>query len=269
MARLKNLTQMTGPMANISMYTRNGSDEVIIRTKGGPSKKQIKTRPEFEPVRLNNAEWAGCMKMSSQIRRACLEMKSLEDYPVTSTLNALAKHIQKLDTELPQGQRSIRLSHYPDLLTGLNFSQKQVLESVLWVAITASIDRSTGKALIEIPTIETAINLYNGRSLPYFRIRASLAGVCDVTFDGEVKRYDYPEHNFCYKDRGVYCSDWLPTSGTVPTTTVALDYPMILDPIPDYVTLVLCLGVEFGKNSFGSIIEPVKYSGAGKVMKCG
>ena len=45
MARMKNFMQMTGSMAMVSMYTMQGHDEVIIRTKGGPNKYQIKTKP--------------------------------------------------------------------------------------------------------------------------------------------------------------------------------------------------------------------------------
>lgn len=269
MARLKNLTQMTGSMAKISMYTRQGSDDVIIRTKGGPSKRQIKTRPEFATVRLNNSEWAGCIKMSKQLRWAFKEMNTLEDYNVSAALNALAKHIQKMDTDHPQGQRSIRLSHYTDLLTGLNFSQKQSLEAAFRVTATCSIDRETGRATIGIPAIDTAIHLSNQRTLPYFRIKASLGGVSDVTFSEELKRYDLPDDHFLYASKGQYCSDWLPTTGTIAANTITLQYPMEINPIPAPVTLILCLGIEYGNNRFGNLVEPIKYSGAGKVVKCG
>ncbi len=38
MARVKGLMQITGNMKGVSIYTRRGSQEVIIRTKGRPSK---------------------------------------------------------------------------------------------------------------------------------------------------------------------------------------------------------------------------------------
>ena len=44
MARVKGILQVTGGLKGVSMYTMRGNDEVIMRTKGGPSKNTIKTR---------------------------------------------------------------------------------------------------------------------------------------------------------------------------------------------------------------------------------
>jgi len=34
-------------------------------------------------------------------------------------------------------------------------------------------------------------------------------------------------------------------------------------------TLILTLGIEFGKIGYGNITEPVKYAGTGKVIRVG
>ena len=59
MAIVKGTVVMTGGFGNASFYTRRGSDKVIVRTKGGPSKQKIKTSPRFESVRLQQKEWKG------------------------------------------------------------------------------------------------------------------------------------------------------------------------------------------------------------------
>jgi hypothetical protein len=41
---------------------------VVVRTKGGPSKNQIETKPQFEKLRRCNSEWVGCTRMGSKIR---------------------------------------------------------------------------------------------------------------------------------------------------------------------------------------------------------
>lgn len=135
MARLDGLTQMTGSMANISMYKLHGHDKIIIRTKGGPSKYHIKTKPQFAKLRNNNTEWSTCTKMAAMIRTACSMMKAVEDYPVSGALNALCKHIQKLDTDSEHGKRVIYLTKHTACLEGFSFGQKQVLESVIRVPI--------------------------------------------------------------------------------------------------------------------------------------
>jgi hypothetical protein len=89
---MKSFMQMTGSMTMASMYTIQGSDHVIIRTKGGPNKYQIKTKPQFEKVRCNNNEWSWCTKMGSQIRWSFQNMNRMEDYPVTGGCDTAALH---------------------------------------------------------------------------------------------------------------------------------------------------------------------------------
>ena len=98
MAFSKSIMQLEGSLANVSIYKRQDSDKVIVRSKGGPTKKQIKTKPEFEKLRQNNSEWSGCAKMGRQIRISFRAMNRLEDYPVTGALNSICKQIQKMDT---------------------------------------------------------------------------------------------------------------------------------------------------------------------------
>lgn len=275
MARINNFTQMTGSMANVSMYTLQGHDQVIIRTKGGPNKYQIKTKPQFEKVRRNNTEWKGCTKMGSQIRWSFYEMNSLEDYPVSGALNAICKQIQKMDTDSEHGKRAVLLSKHKEMMLGFSFSRKQVLESVLRVPIETKMDRQLGKAQITIPAVNTELNLYNFRKLPYYRIKACFSGVCDMLIDENSKDYIHAPYNYCSKDKGIFESEWLPTSGTQPAMQLDLEYPIEEDnttadgKLTDDTSLLLTLGIEFGKIGYGNIIEPVKYAGTGKVVRVG
>ena len=273
MARIKNFMQMTGSMANVSMYTLQGHDQVIMRTKGGPNKYQIKTKPQFEQVRHNNFEWKGCTRMGRQIRSSFQVMNPLEDYPVSGALNAICKQIQKMDTENEHGKRALFLSKHKEMLLGFSFSRKQVLESVLRVPVESAIDRATGKAQITIPAVNTALYLYNFQKSPYFRIKACLSGVRDMQF------HDY-EHrfgalNYYVREKGIFESEWLPTSGTQPAMQIILENPIEVEnttaegQLNDDITLILTLGIEFGKIGYGNITEPVKYAGTGKVIRVG
>lgn len=269
MARMKSFMQMTGSMAMVSMYTMQGHDEVIIRTKGGPNKQQIKTKPQFEKVRRNNSEWKGCARMGSQIRTSFMIMNRMEDYPVTGALNSICKQIQKLDSEGEHGKRGIYLSRHKDALLGFSFSRKQVLESVLRVPIEATLDRTTGEAHIEIPAVNTDLYLYNFRKLPYYRIVANLGGVCDMSIEEDGKNYNHAPYNYTDRELGIFESEWLPTMGMQPAMHIKLLYPLDPDPIPEDVTILLSIGIEFGKKGYGDITEPVKYAGTGKIVKVG
>ena len=269
MANSKSILQIEGSLANVSMYRMHGTDKMVVRMKGGPTKEQIKTKPQFLKLRQNNSEWTGCTLMGSQIRWSFKEMNRLEDYGVTGALNAICKEIQKFDTENEHGKRAILLSQHKSMISGLTFSKKQVLESVLRVPIETSLDRLTGKASIEIPEMNADMYLYNFRKLPYYRIVAILSGVCDMMIPEDGKEYESPFTGYSDKKLGIYESEWLPTLGMQPALNINLEYPLDDDPIPQEVTLLLSIGIEFGKPGAGNIPAAVKYAGTGKIVRVG
>jgi len=267
MATSKKGIQMQGSVANLSMYKLRGTDRIVYRLKGGPGKNKIKTSPKFEKVRLNNGEWAGCTRMGRNIRLSFEVMKRMEDYPVTGALNAICKQIQKLDTTNEHGRRAIRLSQHKDLLSGFSFSNKQTLESVLRAPLDISLERVTGEARIEIPVLNTGMYLYNFRKLPYYRIVANLSGVCDMSMPAEADKYETPYSGYLDKVNGMYESEWFHTLGVQPAQSIRLQYPLVENPVPEEVSLLLCLGIEFGTPGVDKIPLPVKYAGTGKIVK--
>ncbi|MFZ4581600.1 MAG: hypothetical protein ACOYM7_03015 [Paludibacter sp.] len=60
-----------------------------------------------------------------------------------------------------------------------------------------------------------------------------------------------------------------------PTMQITLEYPFEEEniasekQISDEITLILTLGIEFGKIGYGNITEPVKYAGTGKILRVG
>lgn len=267
MAISKSIMQLEGSLADVSMYKLHGSEKVIVRSKGGPTKEQIKTKPKFEKLRQNNSEWAGCTKMARSIRHSFKVMNRLEDYPVTGALNAICKELQKLDTGGVQGKRAIRLSQHKELLSGFSFSRSQVLESVLRVPVETTLDRVTGVATIALPLFNTDIYLYNFRKLPYYHLVVNLSGVCDMMLNTEDNNWESPYYGYCDLQNGVFETDWMPAVGTNPALHITLQYPLTENPIPDEVTLLLCIGIEFGKVGVAGIPDAVKYTGTGKIVR--
>ena len=268
MARVKGMQTIVGGFANASFYTIQGGDPVYVRIKGGPSKRAIKTKHQFEKLRRNNSEWTACTKMGSLIRYAYFEMKQLEDYPVIGSLNALTKKIQFLDEEGEHGKRSILLSKHKDLLGGFSLSRKQVLESVLRVPIQATIDRENKSARVVIPAIDTKLYLYNFRNLPYFRLYFQLGGVSDWSYSAVNKEYA-PLHEAYWDENRIFISDWFFTNGTIEPIDKQLTYYDELEVIPEGITLLLTVGLEFGKPGTDGKPERVKYAGCGKILRVG
>src|SRR5262245_57370077 len=110
----------TGTVSNISIYKVRGSDKPIVRTKGGPTKRQIQTKKSFATTRKNNMEFGGRAVIVRQVMSALRPFKYMSDYNIAGPLNSLFIPIQALDTEHEHGQRDVVLSKNPGLLQGFN-----------------------------------------------------------------------------------------------------------------------------------------------------
>ena len=66
-------------------------DGIIVRKKGGASKKRIKKDPEFFQTRLLNSEFGGRSAASKRIMKVLLPLKPLADYNIAGPLNALLR----------------------------------------------------------------------------------------------------------------------------------------------------------------------------------
>ena len=222
MARVINgLQKITGTIENATFYTIMGGDTVYMRTKGGPSKSMIKKSPRFAKVRLNNAEWAGCTKLGSNMRSALGGAKNLADFPVIGAMNAIAKKIQNTTLDEEPGKRGLYLSKNKDMLLGFNVSRKQVFESVVRVPIKTSLNRETVGAQVIIPTINTDMYLYNFRNLPFLRFFVSMCPVSDIIYSDEKKTYVPANPDYVYFYHSM-CSDWFTTNGQIPEQTYQL-----------------------------------------------
>jgi len=268
MARVKGMQKIVGGFANASFYTIQGSEEVYVRIKGGPSKRAIKTKPQFEKLRRNNNEWKACTKMGSNIRQAYYRLNCLEDFPAIGTLNGVAKKLQLLDTSAEHGKRGIYLSRNKEAILGFNFSRKQVFEGVLRVPVQADIDRDSMTANVSLPAIDTRMYLYNFRNLPFFRLYFQLCAVADIVYSEERNEF-YEAATVYVRGESEVVTDWLSTNGQTEALNLKLTYSQDTPPVPDSVTLVLSVGLEFGKQGFDGTPEAVKYAGTGKIIRVG
>src|SRR3989337_1041067 len=97
MALLESDIQFTGPLGNLSAYRMRGVDKIIVRKKGGASKKRIKNDPEFERTRENNTEFSGRAAGVRWVMRALMPLRRVADYNLCGPINKLMKHVQDED----------------------------------------------------------------------------------------------------------------------------------------------------------------------------
>ena len=95
MAKQQSGLGFTGSLHNISTYKRRDMDTIIIRLKGGPSKRMIKSNPSFELKRRINKEFGGRSTASKWIMRILYPLKPLSDYNISGPLNSALKPVYR------------------------------------------------------------------------------------------------------------------------------------------------------------------------------
>lgn len=265
MAKVKGIFGIKGSLQNVSFYTMRGSDEIILRAKGGPKKSTIKRSARFETVRKNNNEWKGCTMLASQTKRA-MGLSAFADYPVIGALNALAKKIQLYDEENPQGERSLYLSQHKELIAGFNLNKTHPFDSLFRVALNYTLDRENFSAHITVPRINTDVHLVNYRNLPLFRIHVTMCTQSDIALNNDRKYYGLTNEKMNHYGNWKN-SEWLPTQGVLEEQNFELKQTLQDNQImAEDVSLILCVGIEFGTlGNDGKPIE-VKYTGCAKVL---
>ena len=270
MARVKQFDVITGSIANLSFYTRKGSNQVFVRTKGGATKSQIKRRPEFANTRRNNKEFGGCSKMSKEIRMSFFGLQQVADFNLAPALCSLVKNIQKADLEGAWGERSIRLSAHKQYLVGFDFNRIVRFDSVLRVPLQWTINRETTLATINIPAFACSMGLNSPNKYNLFRISAAFGVATDYRL-GE-RKYDYePVHDTIGLGGKITSSNWFSTQTTVAEQVLELQLKLNRPEITfnESDTLILTVAIEFGAmDAFGNP-TPVKGAGAGKILGVG
>jgi len=268
MAIAKGIFKMSGAFGTASCYSLPGSDEMIIRSKGGPSKRRMKVGPEFETVRKHQSEWKACVKFSQSLKYAMGDVYNLADYNVSPVWNGLGKNIVKTDAEHVLGQRSLKVSEYRNELRGFSLNRNYPLNAVLGTLPDIQMDKETLRATVVFDHLNTANDLLNVRKLPYFRLIMSLGIISDIHFVPDSRQGEYIPDLGQYNGASKSVStDWFATQDNLPEIKLELQFNE--DPrtdFPDNLTMILSLGIEFGTVGFGGKTEAVKYSGAGKIM---
>src|ERR1700759_215971 len=97
-------SDFTGSVGPLTVFKMRGHDKLVIRSKGGASKRKIKTHSNFDSTRRLNQEWKVVTECGAEIRQRLDALKPLADYNISGPLNALIKKIQTSDTVNEKGK---------------------------------------------------------------------------------------------------------------------------------------------------------------------
>lgn len=262
MAKLKPGFMFTGTLGNMSAYTRRGSDQIILRAKGGPSKHKVKTSPKFVNTRRNNAEFGGRATASRYVIDSIGHLKPLAGFGISGPINKLLLPIQKLDTVSDWGQRNVCVSKDRSLLAGFDLNRENNFSSLVRSALQYSLDRDAAQAIINIPALLKDINFFVPGNYPLFSIVATFGLLPDLYYGP----YGY-KPGFADGYRGSYVREdtaWLPISNGAPATTIQLN--LIKPKDADDWSMVLGVGIRFATIGEDGQPKQLKHTGAAKIL---
>ena len=265
MAIITGQVQFTGSLGNISAYRMRGVDKMVLRRKGGPTRKDIHTKPQFENTRRNNQEWKASIMASRDVQHALHDIRLTGDYNYSGALNALCKRIQAGDTVSDWGKRNILFSKEGPQLEGFSLNRYNLFDQVVRQHLHFSVDRSAGTALVAVPALQTGNNLVNPHNKPVYRIVVSMVPLADIIYTGD-KGYVYARANNTPMFRSKHtATDWF----TVYQGSPAAELQLATDDWDNdpACALLLCAGIEFGTPVSGNQNAAVKYAGAGKILR--
>ena len=264
MPKLTGNIQFTGSLDNLSAYRMRGSDQIILRKKGGATKAKIKMHPNFALTRQNNAEFGGCSRAGTAIRRAISPVIQLAETRIVGQLNALTRVILALDPVNARGERSISFSQHRQLLEGYCLNRQLFFNTVVRNPVGCAIFRETGSANILIPGLVPGVNLYTPPQYHMYRFIMVLGVVPDMVY----KSTGYePAAPVKYHPANIK-TDWYPVKEPQGEQSFDLQLDHFTTLAATH-TLVLAMGIEFGYPVSNTIISPVKHAGTAAILATG
>jgi hypothetical protein len=249
MAKLQGDLLITGSLGTLSAYRMKGVDEIIVRTKGGPSAEKIRRSPRFQNTRKNNTEFGICAKAASCVRNALRPLWLVADHNITPVLNGMCKKIQLLDTQHEWGKRQVLFSRHSYLLEGFNFNRRASFDSVLHSAIRYNADINTCTTEVSAPALLPGVNLFLPGQFSFYRLVFTLAVLHDASLH---KAPAVPVSA---------CSEWVHATARAEAQVYTLRCGQSRKLIQG-TSLLIGAGIQLSVNGDG----PVKYAGAGKIL---
>jgi len=251
----------TGSLGNVSAYTMRGSDKIILRTKGGASKKKIKTSPGFAKTRKLNSEFGGRSKAAAWIMKMIWPQKALADYNISGALNALIKPIQAMDEENELGQRNIYFTRSPRLLEGFSLNKKYPFDSIIRNPLSCTLSRDELSAEIDYPELLPGINFIVPGNYPLYSLIATLGIIPDMLYapTGYHAKKGYDKIFMKTAE-----TQWYPVLNGSPASMMKIKLDGVT---PDQsFSLVLAIGIRLGTMSGSSEVRQLKHSGAARIL---
>jgi hypothetical protein len=265
MAKLTGDLGFTGSLGNISAFKPRNAKSFVLRTKGGPTAKQVKYDPAFENTRRNNDEFGGASTAAKALRDGLYPVKNMSGGSV-GYINSFTRALANMDTVSTWGKRAVRFSETRQYLEGFNLNQNLLLSTILRQPVTGQLDRATGQANLQLPALVTGINFKVPGQYKLYRFKVLLTVIPDFEHSLPVEPYYQPVQPVTYPTECV-SSDWYAAKENVDIQDFNLQLKNYTG-LPDCHSLVLALAIEFGEPLSHRLVKTIEKTGAVQILAC-
>ena len=178
MARQKGPIKFQGSMGDITFYRTK--DGYMAREKGGITAERLQNDPRFQRTRENMAEFGRAGKAGKLLRASIQNLlKNSADRRMVSRLTKEMVKVIQMDAVNPRGQRNV-IDGEVELLLGFDFNIHGKLEHSISEQFTATIDRVTGDAVVEMQPFIPTESLKPPAGSTHYKI---VAAAMDINFE--------------------------------------------------------------------------------------
>ncbi len=187
MAKQAGDIKITGTFGNISFY--KSGDQYLVRRKGGPSRKQVKTGAGFARVRENYNEFGNCSKAGKCLRQAVKRWCGVGDKGLYRRLTQLLTKIKNEDRQAARGQRCVseglKNENGKALLRQFDFNKTDRLGDVLLKPL-----RLSAFGAIEIKALNPGTDIKFAKGATTLRLKAACVQVDLESGKTQIHAYD-------------------------------------------------------------------------------
>lgn len=188
MAKQAGDIKITGTFGNISFY--KSGDQYLVRRKGGPSRKQVKTGAGFARMRENYNEFGNCSKAGKRLRQVVKRWCKVGDSGLYRRLTQLLMKVKNEDRQAARGQRCVgeglKNENGKALLRQFDFNKAARLGDVLLKPL-----RLSAFGAIEIKALNPGTDIKFAKGATTLRLKAACVQV-DLE-SGQMQLHTYDE----------------------------------------------------------------------------
>ena len=265
MAKVSPTQLFTNSLGDYSVYKQRGIDKLIIRSKGGPNAQMIKNSPKFLSVRLQQSEIRGMGKLSHFLAAGTTGVKHLADHNFAAKFSKIGRLIQTMDTIHEAGKAAVMFSTYGSMINGFNFNREYPFNTVVTPLPQFSIYRSESRATVTFPDLYPGINIQSKWDGPLFRFIITLALIPDLVYTDKEYKPAMPDFT---QTRSIKHGQWLAASSKMNAFSMEVSLSENAR-FNESVTLLLSVGIEFGRHITESVVQPVKHAGCAMILGVG